>query len=711
MARELSPGQTVTFKGLQGATHLNGTAGKVVRFDAAQQRWVIRTAKNALVKAKAENLSITETSFEDNTDDFRAYVDNAQVDVDASDANWRAQRTHLPGLDALDAAILDMVEHFRRSKKLTGVALKDRVVGIGIGCKSLLSQGGEDQKLVYHDLISKRLGTRGMQVLDQESLRNLCPCDAAIVMRDENQERNEELSLIQHALLPEAMFMIIKLNPPRKESEQDIGIWVHLKVFKEFPLSLWCTRSSCIVYHSNSFRVIRLVKRACRVNAWSCPYGDQIPSNRLVASFNTTEDDFPMNEGESYLAYNMLVCEALSIRTSTKERKSGGQIKGGANDSNTSLPVFGTMMTNKQVNDASEKLQKYGLVIIKGLLPPSQTVAWGEAALSDLNSAVTRLKCNPTGKVDLLNPRSAKEMPLNFKELTMEDMHIDLRSGPEMEKLRMAEDILAMHSIADSFSMTIKVLNADTKKKKCCPTMIHANIAGTVESWRFHPSILAIIKNVFNPRTRKGPLYKGNLGRSKSGRSSNLDGSPQPFRLGQVGSIISCPGASDQEIRANTSHLFEHDICLPSHSLSVITPGYQIVKDSSSPSSIQHEFTDDGMWTGNSKTGGMAFVLGSHKLDVTARLMSQEYRNDNERMREEMLRLRTLRPSLEAGDVLIFDDRTLHFKMANKISAKGDSKSEHVQVDASRFMPMLYFNATQAWFQESIGNEHKKIFD
>ena len=110
-------------------------------------------------------------------------------DVNDTDVNWRAQRNVFPGLDTIDVTIQQIREHFRRTKKNTGVALKNRVIGVGVGCKSLSVEGQEDIKSIYHDLISKRLGTRGMQVLDQESLRILHLCDAAIDMRDENRNQ------------------------------------------------------------------------------------------------------------------------------------------------------------------------------------------------------------------------------------------------------------------------------------------------------------------------------------------------------------------------------------------------------------------------------------------------------------------------------------------------------------------------------------------
>jgi len=57
------PGHTVEFQGLQGAAHLNGTRGTLVRFHSrgdAAGRWAVRCdLDNACVNAKPENLRLT----------------------------------------------------------------------------------------------------------------------------------------------------------------------------------------------------------------------------------------------------------------------------------------------------------------------------------------------------------------------------------------------------------------------------------------------------------------------------------------------------------------------------------------------------------------------------------------------------------------------------------------------------------------------------
>jgi ectoine hydroxylase-related dioxygenase (phytanoyl-CoA dioxygenase family) len=69
--------------------------------------------------------------------------------------------------------------------------------------------------------------------------------------------------------------------------------------------------------------------------------------------------------------------------------------------------------------------------------------------------------------------------------------------------------------------------------------------------------------------------------------------------------------------------------------------------------------------------GGTAFVHGSHRLSVSAWLLSEDEDNrmpgddddgtDAAMMRRKMLQLRTLRPALDAGDILFFDCRTIHY--------------------------------------------------
>ena len=178
-----------------------------------------------------------------------------------------------------------------------------------------------------------------------------------------------------------------------------------------------------------------------------------------------------------------------------------------------------------------------------------------------------------------------------------------------------------------------------------------------------------------------------------------------------IGSVLSCPGAGDQAIHADTPHLFEHLDCLPCHYVNVFTPGYRVCNNRSNPF-VQHVFDNDGIWTGNSSMGGTALVHGSQRLSVSAMLLSEEeeeHGNDDDAMefernvagkyhalsRRKMLQLRTLRPALDVGDVVIFDNRLLHYGLAN--TSRRDDAGRDVKVGRR---PMLYLNVTQSWFHD-----------
>ena len=663
---------------------------------------------------------------------------------------------------ATDAALLHITSHFLRLSSLSGVPFQDRVVGIGVDVDNVDSSAGLSRRDVgdakrndeltnrkYHEMVAVRVRGRGMTAFDPEDHESCC-CDAAIILRNERSNgRKEAISCIKRNLLPGgSLWMIIAFDGEgdNKTTDNDTRIiddWIQANLIQEFPISIWSmepssssTTTTIMDYSkSSSCRVVHLRKHACVINEWSCPWMSKshLPLNRrLVSTYNETEEYFPIitceseSESENYLQYERRVASAVTIVPSVKERRCH-RCHCGTTTSGLDQLHCVTLLTEEHIQRASELLQKHGLVIVKGLVSPHQTVQWGKAVLSDFQSAVSRLKCHPTRPVDLLNPQSTSGSdsgnnvvfePLSYKEMAMrEDLRVDLRSGPEMETLRKDENDLAVCSMTKnppSSATTPQGLGANTS-----PTMIHADVMGTVDSWRFHPSILAIIKRVFNPR--KESFSGGNFGRWNFG-GMGPDGTPQPFRLGQIGSVISCPGSADQAIHADTPHLFEHEDCLPCHYLNVFTPGYQVVNDAQNDC-VELEFTEDGVWTGNSTMGGTAFVYGSHKLSVSAQLLSEEEdcagRNDpkmgsigtasfaSASLRKKMLWLRTLRPSLVAGDVLIFDCRTIHFGLANY--SRGDQSG--FNANAGR-RPMLYANVTQAWFHDPKNwDDREEIFD
>lgn len=431
--------------------------------------------------------------------------------------------------------------------------------------------------------------------------------------------------------------------------------------------------------------------------------GQKIRSQLPMLNAN---DEFPISENETYLQYERKVASAVTVSPSVAERT---RKKIDASNSSEES-VFATVLTDANIQKAKSIMREHGFVVIKSLLPPSQTIQWGQAVLDDFETAVARLKCHPTRPVDLMNPHTADDAeeggfePLSYKEMAMrEDLRVDLRSGPVMESLRCVQNDSAYQSMGQ---------DTHTVNTNEGPSMINADINGTETSWRFHPSILAILKAIFNPRSDS--LFKGNFGRWNFG-GAGPDGSPQPFRLGQIGSVMSCPGSGDQAIHADTPHLFEHVDCLPCHYCNVFTPGYNVV-DEPNNECFRNEFDSDGLWTGNSTIGGTAVVHGSHKLSVTTQLLSeddadvgmnQSDTSDNATLRRQLLQLRTLRPALEPGDALIFDCRAIHYGLAN--TSQGDTTGN--DINAGR-RPMLYLNVSQSWFHDPKNwDDREKIFD
>eukprot|EP00985_Skeletonema_marinoi_P017818 scaffold9862_cov117-Skeletonema_marinoi.AAC.3 len=107
--------------------------------------------------------------------------------------------------------------------------------------------------------------------------------------------------------------------------------------------------------------------------------------------------------------------------------------------------------------------------------------------------------------------------------------------------------------------------------------------------------------------------------------------------------------------------------------------------------------------------GGTALVYDSHRLSVSAMLLAESddgNDNDNASLRRQLLELLTLRPALDAGDIVIFDNRTLHYGIAN--ASKGDTTGK--DSNAGR-RPMLYLNVTQSWFHDPKNwDDRKSIF-
>lgn len=611
-----------------------------------------------------------------------------------------------------DAVAFAITQHFATSTKRTGVSLKDHVVGIGQRYSDDLCTSK------WRKALSKRVISRGLQLVQlNESAVTMdlssCQCDTAIVIENKNPlagDNNNESSHVRRSLLPGGyLWSIIPFDGATSSDKTDGDESLKYKRLldehvNEYSESIWDLGSASVIYSSSAFLIISIQKRSCVINTWSCVWMNKeqrIDGQLLSSKLDDNNDKFPIHKNMTYLQYERNAACSITVSPSVMERTSVNLDESNPNEK----PVYATVLTESNVRRATEILSKHGVVIIKGLLPPRQTVLWGNAVLADFNAAVSQLRNHPTRPVDLLNPNTADLFePLSYREMAMrEDLRVDLRSGPNMEILRQSHNEF---DYSDS---------SESNESNYSPSIIRADVDGAVGSWRSHPSILSIIRSVFNPK--EDFLFKGNFGRWNFG-GDGPNGSAQPFRLGQIGSVLSCPGSGDQALHADTPHLFEHTNCLPCHYMNIFTPGYQIINDSVNDC-FRNDHDCDGIWTGNSTMGGTAFVHGSHMLRVSAQLLSDDNKEHmvtdkdddsnytNAAMnRKKLLQLRTLRPALDVGDVLFFDCRTIHYGLAN--TSQGDKTGIDVNVGRR---PLLYLNVTQSWFHDPKNwDDREKIF-
>jgi hypothetical protein len=415
------------------------------------------------------------------------------------------------------------------------------------------------------------------------------------------------------------------------------------------------SQNVCETTSNSDFSLHTLVvrKRPCTINTQSCIW--KTNQKRVPHPFHTSNDE---GKEETWLDFEHRMLASATISQSVHEQSLG-------------------FLTNENIEKAVKAMQVHGFVVLPGLFRhcPEQLNAvkkWSEGILEDFDKATEILKHKHN--VNILNPGTGSD-PLSYREMAMrEDFRVDLRDGPSMRVVsEEMEDIdgaildgLGFKVISGGEGTTPVVIDVventpynDSTTSKPKPNML--------QSLRYNPFVLDIIRKLFNPHSKgqddcsmEHPLYKGNFGRwNFSGSGPN--GTPQPLRVGKIGSVISLPGAADQCIHADTPHLFEMHDCLPCHYANLFIYGED--KNQARQSRQEISFDCDGNFTGANLVGGTAFIDGSHRLSVTARLTADKgisAAGVEATTRNEM-HMRIIRPSLQLGDALLFDTRTLHF--------------------------------------------------
>jgi hypothetical protein len=448
-----------------------------------------------------------------------------------------------------------------------------------------------------------------------------------------------------------------------------------------FPNSVWDIENANIIHHQSvmytSVYTVCVTKRACAVNTLSCVW--KTNNKKVPQTYYDSVNDVDIKE--KWIDFERRILSNATVTQSIHEQREG-------------------LMTRASIDQAVKALQMYGFVVLPGLFrnSPQQINAiqdWSKATLEDFDMAISILKSKYN--VDILNPGEGSD-PLSYREMAMrEDFRVDLRDGPNISKLRRTMEDIDTDAL-DSLGYIVMdggegMVPSIIDKKDSTQILDESKVA----SLRFNPFVLDIVRKLQNPHIKEDsqdgpsnqPIYKGNFGRwNFSGSGPN--GSPQPIRVGQIGSVISLPGAADQCIHADTAHIFETQDCLPCHYANLFILG----EDSSNYVNKNENEDADGNFNGENLIGGTAFVAGSHQLSVTARMTADSgisAAGDKENSQNE-LHMRTIRPSLQLGDAIIFDTRTLHFGLANRTSTSGSTAMPGLR------RPLLYVNLTHSWF-------------
>ena len=184
-----------------------------------------------------------------------------------------------------------------------------------------------------------------------------------------------------------------------------------------------------------------------------------------------------------------------------------------------------------------------GVCVIRGLFSPALVRRWGSAALADLDAARVRLAAQYDIALEDVG-NGIVEMPFNFAELAMrEAKRFDLRRSPRL--LVLAEAMEAR------------------ERDGAAPC-----VAGDVS--RTHPSVVAVVTEVMNPRNEETDHTEGNWGAWNFGGKGPGAPPPRPD-VSEIGTILSMPGCEDQAVHADTPHLFEH-LELPPHYVNMFLP-------------------------------------------------------------------------------------------------------------------------------------------
>lgn len=485
--------------------------------------------------------------------------------------------------------------------------------------------------------------------------RGICLCsdshelsDAAILPMESEEADASEASLVRKNIVAGGLLLV--------ETDLESSSETATSVTNGLDERVWDIKASTVVSQCIGKALVAVHKFATPINQQACPWK---PNHRQSLSGE-----------ESLLDRERRLVQEATVTLSAQE------VDARQREEPRGLTQFSLLR-------AVTLLQKHGYCIVRSLLEPTKCREWGDAVLQDLDDIATILRTQHD--IDLRHPHESQRNPQSYREMAMrEDLRMDLRDGPRLRRMRQTEHKTLRATTTSSASTSPLQQLSDNEDDDNAPVLI-TNLEQQVSyasCLRFHPDILWIVQHTLNPTTSKDessslPLFRGNFGRYNF-NGTGPDGSPQPLRVGPMGGIVSLPGAADQAIHADTPHLFETMDCLPAHYINAFAPGH----DNKEESTVD----PDGSFTGCTTVGGTAFVHESHRLSFTAEHAADDSNNTGSVAQQPNILENLVRPSLQLGDVLLFDCRILHFGLAN------NSKSVE--------RPLLYTNMTHSWFHD-----------
>ena len=202
-----------------------------------------------------------------------------------------------------------------------------------------------------------------------------------------------------------------------------------------------------------------------------------------------------------------------------------------------------------------------------------------------------------------------------------------------------------------------------------------AEVSDAEERLRHNASLLAVLEETCLPKV----LRRDKAGLDKRKERTMLRRSSSLLESTSVGAIVALPSSlesgerKDQRLHVDTEHLYEH-AHLPPHYAVMFLPAVQSAEEL------------------NYAVGQTAFLAGSHVGDVARRIAAtikshaQPHVQNQWSIPDGARDGALLRPHCKAGDVILFDARTMHFGMANH------SPTVH--------RPLLYVNYVRPWFSD-----------